>query len=106
MRSVSAPSARLSSAAADALKVSGTLIRQARVARRLSRDELAQRLLMGRSTIERIEAGAPEVAIGFFVAVGEAVGVAVLAPPDPAALLASTAARARARKSAKYQDWF
>ena len=106
-KSMSAPAARLSEQDFGALQVWGATIRQARVAQGLTRDALVQRVLIGRRTLERIEAGAPEVATGFYLAVARALGLTFLAQAPPSALLGRTSvAKSRARARPVNKDWF
>lgn len=106
-KSMSAPAARLSEEDLGALQVWGATIRQARVAQALTRDALVQRILIGRRTLERIEAGAPEVAIGFYMAVAGAVGLTFLAQAPPTVLLGrASVSKARARRRPANKDWF
>lgn len=66
--------------AEQALIPLGAALREARVNRGETREQLAQRLGLGRGTLERIEAGAPGVAIASYLAVGQELGVPVLVP--------------------------
>lgn len=104
---MSAPTARLSEEDLGALQIWGATIRQARVAQGLTRDVLVQRILIGRRTLERIEVGAPEVAIGFYLAVARGLGLTFLAQAPPSVLLArASVSKPRARARAANKDWF
>jgi transcriptional regulator with XRE-family HTH domain len=69
----------------------------------MSREELADKLLLGRNTIDRIESGNPAVAIGYYLAVAEHLSLPILMVGDESLLTRSdvTAPRARRQKS-----WF
>lgn len=81
------------------LRELGALLRSARTARRWSRAELAQRLLIAPATVQRMERGVPTVQIGIYAAAMEllALGEAWerLIEVAKAKVPASTAQRAR-----------
>jgi DNA-binding XRE family transcriptional regulator len=59
----------------DALLVFSQLIRRARIARKLTTQELAERAGISRGLVQRIEKGDPACAIGAFFEVAAIVGV-------------------------------
>ena len=65
----------VSRAAADALKVLGQQIREARTARRWTLVDTAYRLGVDRRTVSSIEVGSPRVAIGTVFTAAALVGV-------------------------------
>ena len=65
----------VSRAAADALKVLGQQIREARTARRWTLVDTADRLGVDRRTVSSIEVGSPRVAIGTVFTAAALVGV-------------------------------
>lgn len=81
----------LSRAAADALMVLGQQIREARIARRWTLVDTADRLGVDRRTVSSIEGGSPRVAIGTVFTAAALVGV------DLFGLSGTELARARRR---------
>ena len=65
----------VSRAAADAMKILGQQIREARTARRWTLEDTAHRLGVDRRTVSRIESGSPGVAIGTVFTAAALVGV-------------------------------
>lgn len=80
----------------------GALVRQGRLARQWTIDELAERARIGTATLKRIEKGAPSVTLGVWLSVFERLGLLSLfkSLEDPAseALLNQTRAK-RARRA-------
>lgn len=62
------------------------MIREARVGRRWTRDELAQRANVSVATIAKIEAGASTTAVGTVFSVADLVGVPIFGIDDPVEL--------------------
>lgn len=73
------------------------LVREARLARRMPQAELAARARTSRSTIDRIEKGGVETALGTWLAVMEQVGLLgrILEVTDPISLAIAEDHRAR-----------
>ena len=80
----------------------GMMVRQGRLARQWTLDELAKRARTSTATLKRIEAGAPSVALGVWLAVFERLGLLPLLQgledPASAALLNETRAKRARRK--------
>ncbi len=96
--------------AADAVALHlGSLIRQARLARRWTLAELAERAAIGTATLKRIEKGAGSVSLGVWLAVFERLGLLPLLTQlqDPAAqaLLDETRVQRARRKSVTDLDF-
>lgn len=68
-------------AAVAVAKAVGTALRAARVARRRTLDDAAQRARVSRRTLHRIESGDVAVAFGSWLAVLESLGLLQLAAP-------------------------
>jgi transcriptional regulator with XRE-family HTH domain len=66
----------------QALKELGMLIASERKERRFTQAELANRVGVGRMTIVRMERGAPEVAIGYYLTAAWILGLPVLSWSD------------------------
>ncbi len=85
------------------------LVREARLARRMPQAELGARARTSRSTIDRIERGGVETALGTWLAVMEQVGLLgqVLAMTDPISPAIADEHRARRarRNTPKYLDF-
>lgn len=62
----------------EALKEMGELIACARKEKRWTQEELAQRIGINRMTVVRIEKGAPEVAMGWYLTASWLLGLPVL----------------------------
>ena len=79
----------------------GNLVRQARLARSWTQQDLAERARVSLATLKRMEGGAVEVSLGGWLAVLESLGllplIATLQDPASAALLDQTRSR-RARR--------
>lgn len=100
----------------DALLLLGTLVREARLARRWTRDELAVRAGVSTPTVANIEAGAPGTAVGTVFSVAELVGVPIFGIDDPVELarrrrtgedkLALLPSRLRHRMTDEFNDDF
>jgi transcriptional regulator with XRE-family HTH domain len=92
----------LSPAALATARHFGVLVRQARLARRWTVAELAERAGVSQATLKRLEKGAASASLGLWLAVFERLGLLprVMALRDPAseALLNETRAR-RGRRS-------
>src|SRR3546814_16067429 len=86
MKTPSRAAAGLDRASLDALAGLGARIRAARTNLGWTRDALADRILCSRATLQRMEQGAPRVAIRVVIAAGESVCVAVIAEPDAATI--------------------
>lgn len=89
-------------AAEEASRHLGALVRQARLARRWTIEELAERARIGTATLKRIEKGAPSATLGAWLSAFERLGLLPLltALEDPAseALLNETRTK-RARRA-------
>ncbi|MCC5855545.1 MAG: helix-turn-helix transcriptional regulator [Idiomarina sp.] len=59
----------------DSISVLGKLIREGRKTRRMTETELAERLGIARSTVQRVEKGDPKVEIGIMFEAAALVGV-------------------------------
>ncbi|PPF26935.1 transcriptional regulator [Rathayibacter tritici] len=70
-------------AVADALLLLGQLVREARLGRRWTRDELAVRAGVSTPTVAAIEVGAPGTAVATVFSVAELVGVPIFGIDDP-----------------------
>ncbi|MDL1962863.1 MAG: helix-turn-helix domain-containing protein [Deltaproteobacteria bacterium] len=70
----------------QALKELGMLIASGRKERRFTQAELANRVGVGRMTIVRMEQGAPEIAIGYYLTAAWILGLPVLSWCDFAGL--------------------
>lgn len=79
----------------DALRTLGSLVRQQRVARRITRAELADRAGVSTRTMSSIESGSPSTSIGNVFNVMLAAGLPLFGSDDPAEL-----ARMRAHTAA------
>ncbi len=83
----------------------GALVRQARIARRWTMAELAERARVSLATLKRIEGGSLSTALGAWLAVFELVGLmsrlAELRDPASEALLNKTRAKRARGKSVK-----
>ena len=86
----------------EAARHLGTLVRQARLARRWTLFELAERARVSTATLKRIEKGEPSTSLGVWLSVFERLGLLprLLELSDPAseALLNETRARRARRK--------
>lgn len=82
----------------------GTLLRQRRLARGWTLDELAERARVGTATLKRMEKGTPTVAMGVWLSVFERLGLISLlkelSDPTAAALLDETRVKRARRKTA------
>lgn len=96
--------AHLTSTTQDAARHLGTLVRQRRLARHWTLEELAERAAIGTATLKRLEKGAPSVSLGVWLAVFERLGLlsllTSLRDPAAAALLDATRIKRARRKSA------
>ena len=94
-----------SPAAREAARHLGALMRQARLARRWTLAELAERARISPATLKRVEKGAPSVSLGVWLALFERLGLLPrlleLRDPASAALLDETRARRARRKRAE-----
>lgn len=85
----------------------GDLVRQARLARSWTQQDLAERARVGLATLKRMERGAVEVSLGGWLAVFESLGLLslfdALRDPASAALLDATKAK-RARRARSDDD--
>ena len=61
--------------ALEALELLGKTVRHGRIQRRMSANELAERIGISRGTLQRIEKGGPRVEIGLMVEAAVIVGV-------------------------------
>lgn len=88
----------------EAARHLGALVRQARLARRWTLAELAERARISPATLKRIEKGAPSVSLGALLSVFERLGLLPrlldLRDPASAALLDETRIRRARRKRA------
>lgn len=75
----------------------GSLVRQARLARRWTVEELAERTRIGTATLKRIERGLPSVSLGIWLLVFERLGLLRMLSEldDPAATALVNQTRAR-----------
>jgi transcriptional regulator with XRE-family HTH domain len=93
-----------SAPAQEAARHLGVLVRQARLARRWTLAELAERARVSPATLKRIEKGAPSASLGVWLAVLERLGLLPrlkdLRDPASEALLNETRARRARRKHA------
>lgn len=89
-------------ASEEASRHLGALVRQARLARRWTIEELAERARIGTATLKRIEKGAPSATLGAWLSVFERLGLLPLfksiEDPTSEALLNETRTR-RARRA-------
>lgn len=96
----------LDPAALRQLQALGLLLRAARTGRGLSRARFGGRLLIGQTTLKRMEAGDPSVSAGYYLAAASALGVEMLSPKLEAAhVLPPKVRRARGRARTK-DEWF
>lgn len=72
-----------SRAVVEALRLLGTQIRQARIAREWTREELADRIGVSAPTLARIEDGYPGVSAGNLLMAAAATGVPLYGTDDP-----------------------
>jgi transcriptional regulator with XRE-family HTH domain len=87
------------------LKSLGLLLRAARTRRRESRAAFGARMLMGETTLKRMEAGDPSVSLGYYLAAADELGVEMLSNKLAAAeALPEEMARSRGRQRA--DEWF
>ena len=77
-----------------ALRELGALISSGRKERRFTQAELANRVGVGRMTVVRMEKGAPEVAIGYYLTAAWILGLPVLSWDDFAGLRADSSVSA------------
>jgi transcriptional regulator with XRE-family HTH domain len=89
-------------ASQDVSRHLGALVRQARLARRWTVDELAERGRVGTATLKRVEKGEPSVSLGAWLSVLEPLGLLPLLKslhdPNAAALLDDTRTKRARRK--------
>ncbi|MDY6793220.1 MAG: hypothetical protein SWH54_18285 [Thermodesulfobacteriota bacterium] len=85
-----------------ALKELGMLIASGRKERQFTQAELANRVGVGRMTIVRMEKGAPEVAIGNYLATAWILGLQVLSWNDFGGLRADSSVAAYLEKIGKH----
>ncbi|HEY6456805.1 MAG TPA: helix-turn-helix domain-containing protein [Steroidobacteraceae bacterium] len=82
----------------------GALVRQSRLARQWTLDELAERARVSTATLKRLEAGAPSASLGVCLSVFERLGLLPLLEgledPTSAALLNETRTKRARRKRA------
>lgn len=96
----------LDSGAKRQLQALGLLLRAARTGRNLSRARFGARMLIGETTLKRMEAGDPSVSVGYYLAAASELGIEMLSPKLEAAhLLPAGMARSRGRAKRK-DDWF
>lgn len=90
------------------LRALGAQLRHARTQRGISRETLGEKILMSRATLQRLEAGDPRVAIGYYVAAGGLLGVRVLDTEGNLAVAAAgiLPARSRAARKRSSDAWF
>ncbi len=85
----------------------GALVRQGRLARRWTLDELAERARISTATLKRLEAGTPSASLGVWLSVFERLGLLSLLQgledPTSAALLDATRTK-RARRQHASSD--
>ncbi len=98
----------LGAAGLAGLRALGAQLRHARTGRGMSRDALGERILVSRATLQRLEAGDPRVAIGYYIAAGGVLGVTVLAAEGPLAIAESRLLppRSRAARKRASDQWF
>jgi transcriptional regulator with XRE-family HTH domain len=91
-----------SPAAQETARHLGTLVRQARLARQWTIEELAERARIGTATLKRVEKGAPSATLGVWLSLFERLGLLPLfkdlEDPTSEALLDETRTR-RARRA-------
>jgi transcriptional regulator with XRE-family HTH domain len=88
-------------------QIIGLLLRKARVMRGMSRGVLGDRLLIGASTLQRMEAGDPRVSLGYYLAMGRELGVAITsAEVTPTLTVAVLQAEISSRARRKSKAWF
>lgn len=85
-----------SSYAKNAAALLGQLIRMARIERRMTADELAERLGVSRGLVHRIERGEPGCSVGAVFEAAAIVGVPLFGAEDPS-LMASASASVESR---------
>lgn len=85
-----------------ALKEMGSLISVGRKEKRFTQAELASRVGVGRMTVVRMEKGAPEVAIGYYLSAAWILGLPVLSWSDFAGLRGDTTVAAYLEKFGKH----
>jgi DNA-binding XRE family transcriptional regulator len=85
-----------------ALKELGMMIASGRKERLFTQAELANRVGVGRMTIVRMEKGAPEVAIGYYLTAAWILGLQVLSWSDFSGLRADSSVAAYLEKISKY----
>lgn len=105
MKTLSPPAAKVSEGSRDLLNGLGLTLRAARTRRGLTREQLAAKLLLGRNTLQRIEAGDPAVSMGYYLAAAEFLGVTALAPLDLKAIVDASGIKG-SRARAPRNDWF
>lgn len=77
-----AAAAHMSEESSQLLRYWGQRLRQARTAQGLTRSALGPKLNLSVSTLQRLEAGAPEVAMGHYIAVADALKLSLLQQPS------------------------
>ncbi|HUS23700.1 MAG TPA: helix-turn-helix domain-containing protein [Candidatus Binatia bacterium] len=88
-------------------KALGTMLRQARTSKGLSREDLAGRLFVSSSTLQRMEDGDPRVAFGYYLGAARVLGLPILALElKPELLLAATGPGRKTRARRQKPDWF
>jgi transcriptional regulator with XRE-family HTH domain len=102
---LSPPAAKISDSFRARLGALGLALRFARTQRKLTRDELAAKLLLSRNTLQRIESGDPAVSMGYYAATAEYLGVPLLAEFQPGPL-SKVPGFAHGRAGRKKRDWF
>ena len=89
---------RLPQPVRHAIREMGSLISAGRREKRFTQAELASRVGVGRMTVVRMEKGAPEVAIGYYLSAAWILGLPVLSWSDFAGLRANTSVAAYLEK--------
>jgi len=87
----------------------GAVLRKARTSKGISRTQLGSRLLIGASTLQRMEQGDPRVSLGYYLAVGLELGVPVLtiqSSPHLAIPAVLGTPKSRAARKRSGDNWF
>ena len=88
---MSTPEETISLAVREALKETGALVAAARREKKMTQDQLANRIGVKRDTVARLERGAPGVSVGWVLTAAWVLGLPILRSSDFASARPTTA---------------